>query len=161
MFKTLKKIIFCKTLKLQNTVDLGTKLERYFIEFVQQNMTMGRDHLAYSHNPLTDQIVIEDISLLYNSVPIAWIQRIEINNGEDVLRVKHFAMDTAYTKHGYAEFVLKGFSRTIKKQFSNINYIDFLELRSDISPVKIQRYINFFKKQKMVLHSKDIYRYTI
>lgn len=161
MFNKLKALIIGKTSKPQNTVDLGTKLEHYFIECVQQNMTMGRDHLACSHNPMTNQIVIEDISLLYDSVPVAWIQRIEINNGEDALRVKHFAMDTAYTKNGYAECVLKGFANTVKKQFNNINYIDFLELRSDMPPVKIKCYTAFFKKQKMILHSNDIYRYTI
>lgn len=161
MFKKLKEIIFCKTSRPQNTVDLGTKLEHHFIECVQQNRTMGHDLLAFSCNPLTNQTVIEDISLLYNSVTVAWIQRIEINNGEDVLRVKHFAMDTAYTNHGYAECMLKGFASTIKKQFSNINYIDFLELRANMSPEKIQGYTNFFKKQRMILHSNDIYRYTI
>lgn len=162
MFNKLRGVIFGKASKPKNTVDLCNKLESYFIECVQQNRTMGRGHLVYSHNPMTNQIVIDDISLLYHSVPIAWIQGLEINNSQNVLRVKHFAMDTAYTKHGYAKYVLKGFATTVKKQFNNINYIDFLELNTpSITAVKTQRYTTFFVKQQMTLHSNNIYRYTI
>lgn len=162
MFNKLRGVIFGKASKPKKTVDLGTMLESYFIECVQQNRTMGHGHLVYSHNPMTNQIVIDDISLLYDSIPIAWIQGLEINNSQNVLRVKHFAMDTAYTKHGYAEYVLKGLAMTVKKQFNNINYIDFLELNTpNISAVKTQRYTSFFEKQQMTLHSNNIYRYTI
>lgn len=158
MFNLFKK----KPSEKGNPAMLRNKLQNHFIECVQQAREMRRYDLKSDINPLNGVLTVEEISVLDGSTCVGWIQGIEKKERSDVLTVKHIAMDTNYTNHGYGELMVLGFAKAIKKQFPGINYIDFTEFNSkDLSSEKIKHYTSFFLKCNMTPQPSDDYRLTL
>lgn len=160
MFDSLKRI-FRKEKELA-IVDLRDKLENHFLDCVNQRSDVPGNSL--SHNPIIGGgFGISKIYLVHNNSRIGWLERMDNHpEEENILKIKHFGMDTAYTKNEYAIHMIKGFAKTVKKQFPHIDYLDFLELLDpDIDQAVAQNYLKLFHKLKMTKVGVNTYRYTI
>lgn len=157
MLRILKNIFS----KSKFTVDLHDKLENHFLECADQGN--GVPSSSLKHSPIIGGgFNISKIYVIHNKRAIGWLERLDNYQKQNVLIVKHFGMDTAFTQNEYAIHMIKGFGKTVKKQFPHIDYLDFYELREPhLDQAVSQNYLKFFQKHKMTPLPGDIYRYKI
>lgn len=157
MFEWLKGLFSTRNVR----VDLHDKLENHFLDCVDQRS--GVPSTSLIHNPMIGGgFSISKIYVVHNNRAIGWLERLDNNPKDNALIVNHFSMDTAYTQNEYAIRMIRGFAKTVKKQFPHIDYLDFHELCDPhLNQAVAQNYLKFFKKHNMAPLSGNIYRYKI
>lgn len=135
----------------EKQVMLRDKLENNFIQCAQQSRKIRHVDLEKDISIMNSTLTISNISVMDGSDCIGWIHGISCEDKSDILVVDHIAMATNQTRKKLCKYMITGFSKAVKKQFPNINYIEFHELkRQAVGSAKAGHYTAFFIKCGMV-----------
>ena len=102
---------------------------------------------------LSDKRLGSNLTIRLHGRNVAYIHNWSLSADETCAQVCHFALDTAWTRHGYGRAVAERFAAALRHAFSSVVTIDFWQQSGD--PIAYEK---FFRKLGATDQADELYR---